>query len=176
MQSTRVLTTGPGFAIWKYANMTLADFTEPALLVTELLHERQESAIAELSIRLAHAGRVNNARAYTRAVLDHEALVSTVFDGIGFSLARGRTARELSFAIGLSEFGVRWGNRQAPPVFAVVLFAIPDSAERTYMSLIMTFAKLLKDEAFLSALCQSKQPEEMFDLLAQASFGNPAHD
>lgn len=49
--------------------MKLADFTEPALLVPELFHERQESVIAELSVRLAHAGRVNNGQAYTRAVL-----------------------------------------------------------------------------------------------------------
>jgi len=82
--------------------MTLADFTEPNLLVPELLNERQESAIAELSHRLKNAGRIKNAREFTSAVLKHESLVSTVFDGVAFSLARGHTATELSFAIGLA--------------------------------------------------------------------------
>jgi mannitol/fructose-specific phosphotransferase system IIA component (Ntr-type) len=89
--------------------MTLADFTEPDLLVPELLNERQESVLAELSHRLKDAGRVKNAREFTSAVLNHESLVSTMFDGVAFSLARGHTATELSFAIGLSQHGVRWG-------------------------------------------------------------------
>src|SRR5271154_2415689 len=100
--------------------MTLADFTEPNLLVPELLNERQESAIAELSHRLKDAGRIKNAREFTSAVLKHESLVSTVFDEVAFSLARGYTATELSFAIGLSQYGVRWGEPKAPSVFVVV--------------------------------------------------------
>jgi hypothetical protein len=72
--------------------MTLADFTEPNLLIPELLNERQESAIAELSRRLKDAGRVKNAREFTSAALNHESPVSTVFDEIAFSLARGPAA------------------------------------------------------------------------------------
>jgi mannitol/fructose-specific phosphotransferase system IIA component (Ntr-type) len=122
--------------------LTLADFTEPNLLIPELLNERLESAIAELSRRLKDAGRIKNVGAFTSAVLKRESLVSTVFDGVAFSLARWHTATKLSFAIGLSQYGIRWGQPNASPVFVVVLFAIPASEERAYLSLIMTFSTL----------------------------------
>ena len=151
--------------------MTLADFTEPDLLVPELLNERQESVIAELSRRLKEAGRIKNARAFSRAVLDHESMVSTVFDGVAFSLARGQIARELSFAIGLSRYGVRWGKGNAPTVFTVVLFAVPASADQSYLSLVMTFSALLKGKVFFPTMRQSKHPKEMFQALNQALLG-----
>jgi mannitol/fructose-specific phosphotransferase system IIA component (Ntr-type) len=150
--------------------MTLADFSQPNLLVPELLHERQESAIAELSKRLKDAGRVKDARAFTNAVLKHDSLVSNVFDEVAFSLARGQIATELSFAIGLSQDGIRWGARKPSLVFMVVLFAIPDSAEKMYLSLLMTFSTLLKDRTLFRMLRQSKHSEEMFEILSRASW------
>jgi Phosphotransferase system mannitol/fructose-specific IIA domain (Ntr-type) len=156
--------------------MTLADFTELDLLVPELLNERQESVIAELSWRLKEAGRIKNADAFSRAVLDHESMVSTVFDQVAFSLARGRIARELSFAIGLSRCGIRWGKRKAPTVFAVVLFAVPASAEQSYLSLVMTFSALLKGKVFFPELRQSRHSKEMFGALDQSFLGNPGCD
>jgi mannitol/fructose-specific phosphotransferase system IIA component (Ntr-type) len=95
-------------------------------------------------------------------------MVSTVFDGVAFSLARGEIARELSFAIGLSRYGVRWGKRGAPIVFTAVLFAVPASAEQVYLSLVMTFSALLKNKLFFPLLCQSKHPKDMLAVLSQA--------
>jgi mannitol/fructose-specific phosphotransferase system IIA component (Ntr-type) len=99
-----------------------------------------------------------------------------VFDGVAFSLARGHTATGLSFAIGLSQHGVRWGDPKASTVFVVVLFAIPTSADRAYPSVIMTFSTLLKDKTLFSKLRQSKHPEEMFEILTRASMGETVHD
>ena len=145
--------------------MTLAQFTEPTLLVPRLLSETHDSAIAELSGRLEKAGRIVSADAFTPAVLKHESFVSAVFSEVAFPLARGPAVKELSFAIGLSQPGIRWTNGQAPVVRAVVLFAVPWSAEQSYLSLIMTFSSLLKDEISFSALRQCVQPEEMFNVL-----------
>src|SRR6516225_11383356 len=104
--------------------MTLADFTNLNLLVPELLNERQESVVAELSKRLAESACVKNACVCTHAVLRHESLVSSVFDQVAFPLARGHTAMELSFAIGLSQYGILWNKRPTLPVHVVVLSAI----------------------------------------------------
>jgi mannitol/fructose-specific phosphotransferase system IIA component (Ntr-type) len=145
--------------------MTLAQFTEPRLLVPRLRSEWRESAIAELSQCLEHAGRVENATAFTHAVLDHESLVSAVFDEVAFPLARGKGVKELSFALGLSQQGVRWGTGTAPVVHAVVLFAVPRTEEPRYLSLVLTFSSFLKDEMAFSALRRCTQPEEMLTVL-----------
>ena len=148
--------------------MTLAEFTELNLLVPELLNERQESVILELSKRLADAGRIENACVFAQAVLKHESLVSTVFDRVAFCLARGHTAVKLSFAMGLSKYGIPWGRPDAPPVFMVVLFAIPVSAEKEYLPLIMTFSSFLDDKAVLPCLRESQHSEEIFEVLKRA--------
>jgi mannitol/fructose-specific phosphotransferase system IIA component (Ntr-type) len=147
--------------------MPLSQYTEPSLLVPRLLSEYRDSAIAELSNRLEQAERIENARAFTHAVLDHETLVSAVFEEVAFPLARGQAVKELSFALGLSPQGIRWGLGKAPTVHAVVLFAVPLSAEQPYLSLVVTFSKFLQDESAFSALRQCAQPEEMLAALKE---------
>lgn len=115
--------------------MTLAQYTEPSLLVPRLLSDYRDSAIAELGSRLEKAGRIENTRAFTHAVLDHESFVSA------------------------------WGLGKAPTVHAVVLFAVPLSAGQPYLSLVVTFSRFLQDQTAFSALRQCAQPEEMFAAL-----------
>ena len=145
--------------------MNLAQYTETGLLVPRLLSEHRDCAIAELGSRLEKTGRIENARAFTHAVLDHESFVSAVFDEVAFPLARGQAIRELSFALGLSPQGIRWGAGRAPAIHTVVLFAAPLSAGQPYLSLVVTFSRFLQDAKALSALHQCAQPEEMFAAL-----------
>jgi mannitol/fructose-specific phosphotransferase system IIA component (Ntr-type) len=145
--------------------MTVAQFTEPKLLVPRLLSTHRESAIIELSRRLESAGRIENADAFVDAALDHEAVASAVFDGVTFPLARGRAVQKLSFAAGLSRQGIRWGVGRSTIVHTVVLFAVPLTEARTYLSLVFTFASFLKDEMAFTAFTRSTQPEEMFTAL-----------
>jgi mannitol/fructose-specific phosphotransferase system IIA component (Ntr-type) len=145
--------------------MNLGQFTEPKLLVPRLLSEWRDSAISELSQRLESAGRVENATAFTHAVLDHESLVSGVFDEVAFPLARGRAVKELSFALGLSREGVRWGTGRTPIVHAIILFAVPLTEGQRYLSLVLTLSSFLKDEMAFSALRRCTQPAEMLTVL-----------
>jgi mannitol/fructose-specific phosphotransferase system IIA component (Ntr-type) len=145
--------------------MTLVQFTEPNLLVPRLLSETHDSAIAELGGRLEKAGRISNVDAFTHAVLKHESFVSAVFDEVAFPLARGPAVNELSFALGVSSPGIRWGDGKASMVHAIVLFAVPLSAEHAYLSLVMSFSSFFKDEMAFSALRRCAQPEEMFSVL-----------
>ena len=145
--------------------MTLAQFTEPKLLVPRLLSNHRESAIIELSRRLESAGRIENADSFVDAALDHESIASAVFDGVTFPLARGRAVKELSFAAGLSRQGVRWGVGRSPVIHTVVLFAVSLSETRTYLSLVLTFSSFIKDEMAFTAFARATQPEEMFTVL-----------
>ena len=145
--------------------MTLAQFTEPNLLVPRLLSDTHDSAIAELGGRLKKAGRISNADEFTHAVLKLESFVSAVFDDVAFPVARGPAVNKLSFALGLSSPGIRWGDGKASRVRAIALFAVPLSAEHSYLSLIMSFSSFLKDEMAFSALRRCAQPEEMFSVL-----------
>ena len=147
--------------------MNLGQFTELRLLVPQLFSEWRDGAISELSQRLESAGRVENANAFASAVLDHESSGSAVFDQTAFPLARSETVKELSFALGLSSPGVRWGAGRTPIVRAVILFAVPPSEERTYLSLVLTFARFSNDEKSFSDLQCCAQPGQMLAVLNQ---------
>jgi mannitol/fructose-specific phosphotransferase system IIA component (Ntr-type) len=147
--------------------MNLGQFTEPKLLVPRLLSEWRDSTISILSQRLESAQRIENATAFTHAVLDHESEASAVFDEAAFPLARRRDVKELSFAIGLSEQGVRWGTRRTPVVHMVVLSAVPLSEGQRFISLVLTLSSLIKDKMAFSALRRCTQPEEMLTVLSQ---------
>src|SRR5688572_7486592 len=105
--------------------MTLAQFTEPKLLLPRLRSDQRDAAIAELSQRLESTKRIENASAFLQSVLEHESLASAVFDGVAFPLARGRAVKEISFAIGLSQQGIRWGTARSSLVHTIVLCAVP---------------------------------------------------
>jgi mannitol/fructose-specific phosphotransferase system IIA component (Ntr-type) len=145
--------------------MNLGQFTEPKLLVPWLLSEWRDSAIDELSNRLESTGRIENANAFTHAVMNHESLVSAVFEKVAFPLARGRGVKELSFALGLSPQGIRWGTARTPLVHTVMLFAVPLSEGQCYLSLVLTMSSFLKDEMAFAALRRCSQPEEMLTVL-----------
>jgi len=147
------------------ARMTLAQFTEPKLLVPRLLSEQRDAAITELSQRLENAGRIESSAAFSQAVLEHEWLASAVFDSVAFPLARSRAVKELSFAVGLSQPGVRWGTPRAPLVHTIVLCAVPLSEGQSYLSLVLTFSSFIKDETVFTALKRATQPEEMLAVL-----------
>jgi len=146
-------------------NRTLAQFTVTSLLVPRLLSDFRDSAITELASHLEKTGRIENARAFTHAVLDHEALVAAIFDEVALPLARGQAVRELSFALGLSPQGIRWGTRRAPIVHAVVLFAVPLSAGQEHLSLVVTFSEFLNNKPVFDSFRRCTQPEEMLAVL-----------
>jgi mannitol/fructose-specific phosphotransferase system IIA component (Ntr-type) len=145
--------------------MNLGQFTESKLLVPCLLSEWRDCAISELSQRLENAGRIEDASVFTRAVLDHESLGSAVFDKVAFPLARDKAVKELSFALGLSPQGIRWGVGRKPFVHTVILFAVPLPEGQRYLSLVLTISSFLKDEMAFAALRGCAQSEEMWTVL-----------
>lgn len=147
--------------------MTLGEFTEPRLLVPRLLSDRQKDVIAELAKRLESAKRIEHAAGFAQALMAHESLAAAVLDGVAFPHARGRAVKELSFAIGLSQEGVRWGGERGQLIHTLVLFAVPLSEGQRYLSLVLAFASFLKDDRAFSALRCCVQPEEMLGVLKQ---------
>jgi mannitol/fructose-specific phosphotransferase system IIA component (Ntr-type) len=149
------------------ARMTLAQFTEPKLLVPRLLSERQEDVIVELAKRLESAERIANAGRFAQSLMACESLAVAVLDGVAFPHARGGAVKKLSFALGLSQPCIRWGRGRSPVVHTVALFAVPLSEGQTYLSLVMAFSSFMKDEPAFSALRRYVRPEAMLNVLEQ---------
>lgn len=145
--------------------MNLGRFTDLDLLVPRLAGESRGSAIAVLSQRLENARRIESATAFAEAVLDHESMNPAIVNEVAFPLARARTVKMLSFALGLSQRGIPWGPGSTPVVHAVILFAVPLTEGQRQRSLVLTTSSFVEDEMAFSALRRCSRPEEMLTVL-----------
>ncbi len=149
---------------------TLAQYTEAGLLVPHLAGDHRESVIAELCQRLKQAGRIDDAEAFGRAVMEHEELAPAIFDGVAFPLAHKGAFQQLSFAVGLAPQPIHWGAPHAPMVHTIVLFAVPFVEETRYPLVVLAFSKLLKDGKSLAALRACVRPEDMLEIFGQIRY------
>jgi mannitol/fructose-specific phosphotransferase system IIA component (Ntr-type) len=146
---------------------SLARYTEPSLLLPRLAGANHDNILIEMTKQLEEAGRISDASGFVNAVLAHDALALTVFDGVAFPLGRGTMVNELSLAVGLMPQPVHWGTPHAPMAHTVMLIAAPISCETSYLPLVPAFCKFLKDQKALLALRQCSRPEEMLAVLDQ---------
>ena len=149
---------------------TLAQFTEAGLLIPRLAGDHRESIIVELCQRLKQSGRIDDVETFRRAVIEHDEMAPAVFDGVAFPLAHKGAFMELSFAVGLMPQPIHWGTPPAPLVHTVVLFAVPISEEKHYLSLVLAFSNFLKDATTFAVLRASTRPEEMLEALGRIRF------
>ena len=153
--------------------MTLAHFTERQLLVPRLRSSDQAGAINELITRLDKAGSIDDSLAFFQAVMQREYVMSTwVLDGVAFPHARGKGARSLCFAVGLSRDGVAWGKDQT--AHALFLLAVPTSGLSIYLELVGVLARLVRDELEFGRLRQCVQPDDMWRVLEDVPVDVPS--
>jgi mannitol/fructose-specific phosphotransferase system IIA component (Ntr-type) len=149
--------------------MTLADLTEPKLLVPRLLSQQPAGAIQELTRRLESTGRIGNASGFAEAVLNRESQWPTLLEqGIALPHARGSAVQTLSLAVGHSPAGLPWGPERRP-VSLLFLFAVPVAETQGYLAALSALAHLLNDPAALEEFTTARQPEAMRAVLERAS-------
>jgi mannitol/fructose-specific phosphotransferase system IIA component (Ntr-type) len=133
--------------------MTLADFTQPGLIVPHLRGRDATSVIHELSLVLQRAGVVPDLLPFYHAALTREFLLSTDFEsGIAYPHARLPGIKALTFAFGRSDEPFAWSPRFIHPVRLVFLLAVPATDSTNYLPLLSGLARLSADNRLLEVL------------------------
>ena len=114
-------------------------------------------AIKELCDLLELNGRVQNAFALEEAVWKREAAFATNL-GFGFALPHAKSAavRAVSIAFLRPRRPMRWGEKEAPPVQAILLIAIPAARGDEHLRLIARLSRRLMHEEFRETLLAAK--------------------
>lgn len=148
--------------------MTLADFTNPGLIVPHLRGEDAASAIKELSEALHAENRVTDVLPFYQKALNREFMVSTDMEaGLAFPHARMAELKELAFALGRSDEPLRWGPNAGRSVRLVFLIAVPATDATQYLLLISGLARLSKDAGLMARLRAAKDSFQMLEVLQQ---------
>ena len=145
---------------------SMADYTEPSLLLP-LLRSRDAAAVtAELCSTLQRQGRISDLLPFYHAVISHEALSGTVISpGWALPHARSPEIPQLSFALGRTAEPLAWFGGE--PVSMIFLFAVPESDAAAYLSLIAGLAKLGQDRLRLERLADAPDSRTMFEVLGE---------
>ena len=152
------------------ANMTLADFTSPGLVVPHLRGVDAASVIQELSQTLQRERRIPESLPFYHAALNREFMVSTDM-GAGMALPHARLSalKEVSFSLGRCDEPLRWGTRAAGSVRLVFLLAVPATDSTQYLLLNSGLVRLSKDAALMARLLTAADAFQMLEVLQQVA-------
>ena len=145
-----------------------ANYTQPALIVSQLRERETAGVIKELSQLLHQEGCVPDVLPFYNAALNREFLVNTAIEsGLAFPHARLSGQRQLVFALGRSDEPLVWGPRGTQPVRLVFLLAVPATDAANYILLIGSLTRLSRELALLERLHKARDSFEMFDVLKE---------
>ena len=153
--------------------MTLADFTNPGLIIPNLRGDDMPSVLQELSQALQRERRVPDLLPFYHAALNREFLVSTEMEaGMAFPHARLSGLTGLSFALGRSDEPLPWGKRDVRSVRLVFLMAVPATDSTQYLQLVSGLVRLSKEPTLLKKLHAAKDTFELVQALQEVTLRN----
>jgi mannitol/fructose-specific phosphotransferase system IIA component (Ntr-type) len=151
------------------AQVGLARFSSPQLMIPQLAGTTREEVLAELSNRLESEGFIDSAARLTEEALKREALASTAVDhGLAFPHVRGVEGGGLTLALGVSRKGVRFGTGKN--LTRLVFFmVIPTAASAFYLRLLSGLTQSFREEEAREALFKAETQEDLWKALTKAT-------
>jgi mannitol/fructose-specific phosphotransferase system IIA component (Ntr-type) len=150
------------------APMTLADYTQPGLVVPQLREADTAGIIGELSRALQHAGYVSDLLPFYHAALNQELLANSAIEcGLAFPHARLAGVKRLQFAFGRTPAPVIWGAKGPWPVQLIFLLAVPATNAAGYLQLLASLARLGQQPEQLRQLREADNPDASLAALQQ---------
>lgn len=148
--------------------MTLADYTQPGLIVPHLRERDTAGVVSELSQALQREGYVPDLLQFYHAALNQELLANSALEcGLAFPHARLSAVRRLQFAFGRTPEPVSWGAKGSYPVQLIFLLAVPATDAASYLHLLASLAKLGQQTALLAELRVADSAEAILAALQQ---------
>ncbi len=152
------------------AQIGLARFSSPVLMVADLDATDRDGAITELCMKMAAEGFVDNGERLAEEALRREAIVSTAVDhGLAFPHVRGVEGGGLTLALGVSRKGIKFGGPAKTLTRIVFLIVIPTAASAFYLKLLSGLTQAFREEAARDLLLKAESPEELWKSLNKAT-------
>jgi mannitol/fructose-specific phosphotransferase system IIA component (Ntr-type) len=147
--------------------VSLADYTKPALIISELQQTDTAGIVSELSQVLQQEGFVPDLLPFYHTALNQELLSSSALES-GLAVPHGRLCgvRHLQFALGRLRQPANWGPGKSWPVDLVFLLAVPATDAASYLHLLAGIARLGQQPGVLADLRAAQTPNSIWEVLA----------
>jgi mannitol/fructose-specific phosphotransferase system IIA component (Ntr-type) len=148
--------------------ITLADYTQPGLILPQLCQRDAAGVISELSQALQREGDVPDLLPFYHAALNQELLANSAMScGLAFPHARLSAVKRLQFAFGRTPQPIIWGAKGSYPVQLIFLLAVPATDAASYLHLLASLAKLGQRAELLAQLRAADSAEAILVSLQQ---------
>lgn len=151
--------------------MKFADFVSREAVKADLVADEKEGVIRELTQSLLDAGKIapNEYESIVKAILKREELGST---GIGRGVAVPHTKHpgvdRLVATVGVSSEGVDFNSLDGEKVQLLFLLISPPDRPGDHLRALENISRQLRDDTFCRFLMQSKNADEILQLLDEA--------
>lgn len=148
------------------AQVSLAHFTRPDLIMSELREHDTAGIISELSHVLQRQGCVADVLPFYHAALNQELMANSAQEcGIAFPHARLAAVKQLQFALGRAAQPVIWGAKGSWPVQLIFLLAVPATDAACYLHLLASLARLGQQPELLAEMRAAPGADAMLAVL-----------
>jgi mannitol/fructose-specific phosphotransferase system IIA component (Ntr-type) len=147
---------------------SLADFTQPGLIVPFLQGHDTPAIVGELSQALHREGAVPDSLAFYHAALNQELLSPSALDcGIALPHARVAGVQHVSFALGRTPEPLLWSTQGHQRVQLCFLLAVPATESTAYLHVLGSLARLGQHETALLELRRAASVQQILHILRQ---------
>lgn len=145
------------------AQVGIARFSSPDLMVHQLTATDRDGAIRELCEKMQAEGFVDNASKLCDEALRREAIMSTAIDhGLAFPHVRSVEGGGLTLALGVSRKGIRFAPGARNLTRLIFLIVIPTAASAFYLKLLAGLTQTFQEEEAREAVLKAQSPEELW--------------
>ena len=151
--------------------MKFTDFICFEAIIPELKTRDRNGVIRELVSALHKAGRLGkgNCEEIIKAVIKRENEASTgMGKGVAVPHVKHKVVKNVVATIGQSSAGIDFSSLDKQPVYSVILIISPVDNPDKHLQVMESVFKHLQEEKFRKFLRQSKEAEEIEDLLREA--------
>ena len=153
--------------------MKFADFICFEALIPELKTRDRNGVIAELVSALYKVGQLGkgkgNCEEIIKAVIKRENEASTgMGKGVAVPHVKHEAVKDVVATIGQSSVGIDFSSLDKQPVYSVILIISPVNKPDKHLQVMESVFKHLQEEKFRKFLRQSKEAEEIEELLREA--------
>ncbi|QGS52277.1 PTS sugar transporter subunit IIA [Spiroplasma tabanidicola] len=143
-------------------------FNEDSIVIDENLNNKEE-VFAFISNYFVNNKYADNYKEIYQGFFIREKEGSTAFtDGIGIPHSKTATIKRPGIFILKNNIGIEWDSLDDKPTFFFIALAIPEKdAEVDHLKMLSSIARKLVDETFKKNLINSKNKEEVFELISK---------
>ena len=136
------------------------------LVTTELAGRDKNEIIHSMLDLVCNSGKVKDPEAALKAVLDHEAVMSTGMEnGIAIPHAKTDAVDELVAAVGVSKRKIDFENLDRKPAQIFIMTLSPMHGTGPHVQFLADISRLLKDAATRKQILKAKTDEELLAIL-----------